>query len=85
MITCQSEQIRRLKSQIEMLEQKLKEKDEQLLSVEPLRKELTESIQEHKKHKNEYQTLVDDLKLMKNVFDAEVLKNRWWIIKWLIK
>lgn len=85
LISRQSELIKKLKSQNEMLEQRLKEKDEQLLSVEPLRKELTESIQEHKKLKSQYQALIDDLKLMKNVFDKDVLKKRWWIIKWLIK
>lgn len=84
-ITKQSEQISLLKSQNERLEQKLKEKDEQLLSVEPLRKELAENVQECKRFKNEYKSLIEELKKMKSIFNQEVYKNRWWLIKFLIK
>ncbi len=85
LISRQSEQITLLKSKIENLEQKLKEKDEQLLSVEPLRKELKQNVEEIKKQKKEYQTLIADLKLMRNIFNEDVFKKRFWLIKWLIK
>ena len=84
-ISRQSERIKSLESEIEDLKFKLKEKDEQFLSVESLKRELTESVQEHKKFKNEYQALVEELKKMKKIFNEEVLKNRWWLIKFLIK
>ena len=85
MISRQSEQIEALKSQIEKLQIKLKEKDEVISSVTPLRKELTENVNEIKKHKKEYQKLIQELKTMKNIVNEEVYKKRWWLIKFLLK
>ena len=62
MISRQSDQIDSLKSEIEKLNLKLQEKDEIINSVEHLRKEMTENVQEQKRLKNEYKQLVQELK-----------------------
>ena len=85
MVARQSEQIDALKLKIENLELKLKEKDRVINSVEPLRKEMTENLKEQKKLKEQYKALIQELKKMKNIVNQEVYKNRWWLIKFLIK
>lgn len=85
MISRQSQQIDSLKLEIEKLELKLKEKDEIINSIQPMRKEMTENIEKYKKLKDEYINLIQELKQMKKVIDKEVYKNRWWLIKFLIK
>ena len=85
MIAKQSEQIKLFKSKIEKLEEKCKEKDEIINSVEPLRKELKESVKRHKSLENEYEGLIKELKQMKGIINQEVYKNKWWLIKFLIK
>ena len=56
MIARQSKQIELLESQIEELEYTIEEKDRIIKSVEPLRKELTDNINDIKQKKMEYQT-----------------------------
>lgn len=85
MITRQSEQIVTLKSQIEELENKCKEKDEIINSVSSLRSELTENVNKVKEYKEEYEKLIQDLKTMKKVIDQDVYKGRYWLIKPLLK
>ena len=85
LIARQSEQIESLKSQIDDLNIKLKEKDETINSVEYLREELKQNIEEIKKQKNEYKSLIQELKMMKEIFNVEVYKGRWNIVKFLIK
>lgn len=85
MITRQSEQIELLKLEVQKLEQKLKEKDEIITSVEPMRKEMAENIKEYKRLKNEYKKSVEELKKMKKIINQTVYKGRWKLIKFLIK
>ena len=85
MISKQSEQIENLKSQIEKLELKCKEKDEIISSVDSLRNELINNIDEVKKHKKNYEELIKELRNMKNIINQTVYKNRWKWIKFLIK
>lgn len=85
MISRQSEQIDDLKLEIETLRNKLIEKDEIINSVTPLRSELTENVNEVKKHKEQYKVLIQELKDMKKILNREVYKNRWWLIKRLLK
>ncbi len=85
MISRQSQQIDTLKLKIETLELKLKEKDEIISSVEPMRREMTENIKEHKRLKNKYRKLVDELKQMKKIMNVTVYKGKWRLVKWLIK
>ena len=85
MISRQSEQIDKLKNEIGNLKLKLDEKDKIIRAVESMRKEMAENIEEQKQLKNEYKQLIQQLKQMKNIINKEVYKNRWWLIKWLIK
>lgn len=85
MISRQSEQIDLLKSEIEQLKSKCDEKDKIINSVAHLRSELTENINEIKKHKKEYKKLIEELKQMKMIMNQEVYKGRWWLIRLLIK
>ena len=85
LIARQSEQIESLKSQIDNLNIKLKEKDEILNSVEYLREELKQNVEEIKKQKNEYKSLIQELKKMKEIMNVEVYHGRWNMVKFLIK
>lgn len=85
MINRQSEQIDDLKIKIEKLEHQLKEKDEIINSVAPLRNELIQSVNEAKKYKEEYNKLIQDLKKMKGIVNEEVYRKRWWLIKLLLR
>lgn len=78
MITRQSEQIEKLKLE-------LKEKDEIINSVAPLKEELAESAAEVKRYKKQYKELIDELRKMKEIVNTEVYKNRWWLIRFLLK
>ena len=84
-ITRQSKQIELLKLQIEYLKQKCQEKDDVINSVQSIREELVENAKEHRRLKNEYKELVDELKQMKKIIDVNVYKGRWKIVKFLIK
>lgn len=84
-ISKKSEEIESLKLENEKLKQKLKEKDEIITSVESMRKEVTESAKEHKRLKSEYRKLIQELRQMKMAMNKEVFKNRWWLVKFLIK
>lgn len=84
-ISRQSEQIEYLKLENDKLKQKLKEKDDTIASVEPMIKEMTESSKEHKRLNNEYKKLVQELRQMKKILNKEAFKNRWWLVKLLIK
>lgn len=84
-ISRQSEQIESLKLEIEKLNLKLIEKDELINSVEFLRKELKQNVNEIKRGKEEYRALINELKQMEKIVNQEVYKGRWKIVKWLIK
>ena len=83
----QSEEIESLKTQIDALTSLCEEKDKIIYSVDDLRKELTENIEEIKKEKKEYSSLVNELREMKKVMIEEFFKSKWkWkLIKFLIK
>lgn len=85
MISRQSEQIIDLKSDIEKLKQKLKEKDEIINMVTPLRNEMIENNKECRKLRNKYKNLINELKKMKKIMDVTVYKGRWRLVKWLIR
>lgn len=85
LISRQSGEIEFLKKEIENLKLKLKEKDELINSVAPLREELSQNIKEIKKQKNEYYILIEEIKKMKEIINVTVYKGRWRLIKYLIK
>ena len=63
----------------------IKEKDNVINSIEPMRKELSQNVAEIKKGKERYNALIEELKMMKSIMNKEVFKNRWWLIKLLLK
>lgn len=83
----QSEEIESLKTQIDALVAICDEKDKVIESVDYLREELTENINEYKKLKNEYADVMKDLRKMREIMTQEVFKGqwRWKLIKFLIK
>lgn len=85
MINRQSEQIEKLKNENEKLNNKLIEKDKIIDSVALLRKELSENVNATKKYKEQYKTLIQELKDMKKIINKEVYHNRWWLVRWLLK
>lgn len=85
LIARQSEQIESLKSQIDDLNIKLKEKDETINSVEYLREELKQNVEEIKKQKVEYKALIEEIKKMKEILNVEIYRGRWNIVKFFIK
>lgn len=85
MISRQSEQIDGLKTKIAELELTIEKKDELIKSVDYLRKELADNINEIKQKKNEYEKLIKELKDMKNIMNKEVYKGRWNLVRLLIK
>ena len=85
MIARQSQQIEDLKLQNEKLKLELQEKDNVINSVASLRNELSQNVAEIKKGKEEYKRLIGEVKMMKSIMNKEVFKNRWWLIKLLLK
>lgn len=85
MISRQSEQIKDLKSDNEKLKLELQEKNELINSVASMRKELAQNVAEIKKGKEEYKRLIGEVKMMKSIMNKEVFKNRWWLIRLLLK
>lgn len=81
----QSEEIEELKLRIEELENKCKEKDEIINSVESLRNELMENVNGAKKSKKEYEDLISELREMKKVMNQTVFKKKWRLIRFLMK
>lgn len=81
----QTEQIESLKLQIDALTSLCEEKDKLIYAVDSLRDELTKNIEEIKQKKNEYSSLVNELRDMKKVMNEEFFKGRWRLIKFLIK
>ena len=84
-ISRQSKQIEDLESQVQKLKLELKDKDEIINSIAPLRNKLLESVADADNCKRQYKELVNELRKMKDVFNQEVFKGRWRLIKLLIK
>lgn len=80
-----NDEIESFKNRILSLEIDCKEKDELINSVDHLRVELQEIVEDLKKKGEEYDALIEDLRMMKVVFNQEVFRGRWRIIKWLMK
>lgn len=81
----QSEEIESLKAQIDELISLCEEKDEEIHSVDSLRVELTENVNEIKKYKKQYKSLIEDLKKMRKVMNQAFFGNKWSFIRFLIK
>lgn len=84
-ISRQSKQIEDLKEQNEKLKLELQKKDELINSVAPLKDELSQNVADVKKYKEKYNELIQEVRKMKKIMNKEVFKNRWWLIKLLLK
>ena len=95
-IARQAEEIESLKTGISKLESMCEEKDaiiaekeneiaEFTASVEFLREELKKSINELKQKSKEYDENLSEIKNMKTVFNEELFKGRWNLVKFLVK
>lgn len=84
-----NKQIESLKSEILKLELDAQKKDELISSVDYLRVELQDIVQDMNDKKEEYDALIEELMLMRKVFNEEVFNNNWWIIRklmhWLMR
>ena len=76
----QSEEIKELEFKIEELENKCKEKDKIINSIESLRNELMENINGAKESREKYEDLVSELREMKKVMNKTVFKKKWKLI-----
>lgn len=85
LIARQSEQIEQLKDKVQKLELEIEEKDRIIYSIEPLRNELKQNISDIKEKKEEYQTLINEIRNMKEIINQDVYRGRWNIIKFLMK
>ena len=85
LIKRQSEQIKKLNSQIEELKLKCEAKDENIKSVSYLKEELVKTVEEAKKYKEQYKSLIEELKKMKDIVNREVYRGRWRLIKFFLK
>lgn len=83
----QSEEIEYLKAQIDGLVSLCEEKDETIHSVDYLRVELNENINEIKKYKKQYQVLIKELKEIRKVTNQAIFGNgwKWKLVRFLIK
>lgn len=80
-----NDEIEALRNKVLKLEIDRDEKQELLESVDYLRIELKDIVEDLKKKKEEYDRLNEDLMKMRTVFNQEVFRSRWRIVKWLIK
>lgn len=85
LISRQSEQIKDLEQQVRDLQLEIEEKNKVINSIEPMRKEMAEHIAEVKKRKVEFESLTNELRNMKDIMNQEVFKNRYWLVKLLLK
>lgn len=81
----QAKKIESLELQVEKLKLQCEEKDKTIGSIDFLRSELIEDVEEYKKLKNEYKELIQELRYMKSVMNQDFFKGRWKLIKFLIK
>ena len=84
-IKSQHDEIESLKRKIEALNIDLDKKDELIHSVDDLREQLRQIVSNVRKKEQECDKLLKDMRLMHDALDREVFKNRWWIVKRLIK
>ena len=84
-IARQLEQIDSLRLQVEELKLECEKKNEIINSVAHLKDELTKSVSDVKKYKEQYKALIEELRKMKEIMNQEVFKGRWKLIRFLIK
>ena len=84
-ITRQVDEINFLKKKISSLEIDSAKKDEIIHSIDTIRDDLSETVNELKGKKEEYDELVEELMQMRNVMNQTVFNGRWKLIRLLLK
>lgn len=79
------DEIESLKNKVSSLEIDNEKKDDIINSVDSLRVELTEVIDDLREKSKEYDCIIADLRSMRNVMNQEVFKGRWRLIRLLLK
>lgn len=81
----QIDEIDSLKKKVANLEIDCKEKDEIIKSIDILRVDFKETIDDIKRKGEAYDRFIDELTEMKKVMNEEVFKGRWSLVRLLIK
>ena len=81
----QTEEIDFLKNEISSLEIDLKKKEELNNSLNVLRDDLTSVVFELREQKEEYDRLIREVTEMKNAMNKIVYKNKWSLVRLLLK
>ena len=81
----QTNEIESLKKRISELEIDCDEKDELIGSIDSLRVEMEQIVEDIKSKCEVYDKLVGELTEMKKIMNEEVFKSRWNIIRFLLK
>lgn len=81
----QTHEIESLKKRISELEIDCDDKDELINSVDSLRIEMEQIVEDLKSKGEVYDKLVEELTEMKKIMNEEVFKNKWWLIRFLLK
>lgn len=81
----QTEEIDFLKNEISSLEIDLKKKEELNNSLNVLRDDLTSVVFELREQKEEYDRLIKEVTEMKNAMNKIVYKNKWSLVRLLLK
>lgn len=84
-INKQIEEIESLKKTILKLEASCNEKDEIINSIDSLRNELVNTIEDIKKKSEEYDQLIGELAEMRKAMNRDVFKGRWNLIRLMLK
>lgn len=87
MISKKSEEIESLNAEIVRLRLQIEEKNNVISSISSLREELKQNVEDAKKYKEQYKSLIQELRDMKKILTQEVYGSQWkWnLIKFLIK
>lgn len=81
----QSDEIEALKESIVDLNITCEQKDEIINSIDGLRNDLIAVLEDLDDKRDKYDALISELMEMKKIMNKEVFKNKWWLIKRLIK
>lgn len=81
----QADEIRDLKNKISELQIDSKKKDELIHSIDALTTNLQNEIDEIRNLKEQYRSLINELKLMMQIFNKNIFKGRWKLIRLLMK
>lgn len=84
-IRSQSDEIGRLKAQIDELNLSCAKKDELIASVDSLYKEINVALDEIQEERDRYRKLNEDLRNMRKIMNKEVFRGRWNLVRLLLR